>query len=415
MDKLNTLFKGLSLTTKKDAYRECLKKVKTTVIERKQNAEVLTPLKLVEEMMSKIPEDAWNDISGCNFPRIFDPCVGKGAFMVVVYDILWEKLEGIVPEDEREQVILEEMLFFADINPFNIEITKLLLDPRGQYNLNYYTGNSLELDVREQFGFEKFDIIVGNPPYNKSSGTGGSRKLWDKFVGKYIKTINVNGWFSFIHPPNWRKPESRILELVKMYNLVTLNMIDDKKGVEYFSCSTKADFYTIQNTKYKGKTVINDKIELDIKNLKFIPNSNFKTFLKLYGRNNIVCPNTSFSSDNKWMKTDKNLKYKYLVTKNKNESKFKYSDEKKQYIGIKKVIISLGRYPYPVNDYKGEYGLSCYNFGIVINDKNEGENICRAINTQRFMCLLKNNKWGSYNIDWRMFKYFKKDFWKEFI
>lgn len=73
----------------------------------------------------------------------------------------------------------------------------------------------------------------------------------------------------------------------------------------------------------------------------------------------------------------------------------------------------MGRYPYPYNDYNGDYGLSCYNFGIKI--KNKKEEICKAIKSDKFSELLKNNKWGSYNIEWRMFKYFKKDFWKEFI
>lgn len=79
---------------------------------------------------------------------------------------------------------------------------------------------------------------------------------------------------------------------------------------------------------------------------------------------------------------------------------------------LKKVIISCGRYPYPINDYNGLYGLSCYNFGIVINNKDEGDKIIECIETKIFNDLLKNNKWrgGSYNIEWRMFKYFKKDF-----
>ena len=40
----------------------------------------------------------------------------------------------------------------------------------------------------------------------------------------------------------------------------------------------------------------------------FIPNNNFKLFDKIYGNNEIVCPNTSYSSDMKWMKDDKKLK-----------------------------------------------------------------------------------------------------------
>ena len=115
------------------------------------------------------------------------------------------------------------------------------------------------------------------------------------------------------------------------------------------------------------------------------------------------------------MKEDDKLKYKYILTKNSKETRYMYSELQKNYHGVKKVIVSSGRYPYPINDYKGELGMSCYNFGIVIESKEEGESILKCFDSEKFKNLLKNNKWGSYNIEWRMFKYFKKDFWKEFI
>jgi hypothetical protein len=38
-----------------------------------------------------------------------------------------------------------------------------------------------------------------------------------------------------------------------------------------------------------------------------------------------------------------------------------------------------------------------------------------CIESEKFKQILCDNKWGSYNIDWRLFKYFKKDFWKELV
>jgi hypothetical protein len=381
-------------------------------LEKKSNAEVSTPYKLRQEMLDKIPVEFWTSIN-----KVFEPCAGKGGFIVDIIDRFMNGLEEIIPDEKkRYKTIVEECLYFSDINPTNIFICKLLIDPYNEYNLNYNEGNTLELDIKEKWDIDGFDAVIGNPPYNNSSGTGGSRKLWDKFVNYSIdRCLIKNGYLLYIHPPNWRKPENIILNKFKKYNLISLNILNEKEGIKYFKCSTKADYYLLQKSNYNGKTNINNIYYLDIKDLMFIPNKNFKLFKKINGTNNIVCPNTSYSSDMKWMKDDKHLKYKYILSKNSKDIKYKYSNESKNFNGIKKVIISCGRYPYPINDYNGDFGLSCYNFGIIIDNKEEGDSIIKCIETKKFKELLKDNKWGSYNIEWRMFKYFKKDFWKEFI
>ena len=54
-------------------------------------------------------------------------------------------------------------------------------------------------------------------------------------------------------------------------------------------------------------------------------------------------------------------------------------------------------------------------FGLEISSKEEGDNIIKAINSDKFREILKNTKWSTFQTDWRMFQEFKKDFWKEFI
>ena len=98
------------------------------------------------------------------------------------------------------------------------------------------------------------------------------------------------------------------------------------------------------------------------------------------------------------------LDYLYSKENNKNTNHF-----------IPKVILSFGRHQYPYNDYKGEYGMSCIIFGIPIDNKEEGDKIVSAINTDKFKEIIKYTKWNTFQTDWRMFKYFKKDFWKYFI
>ena len=47
-------------------------------------------------------------------------------------------------------------------------------------------GNTLELDINKKWNVDKFDAVIGNPPYNNSQNNegkkGGGDLLWNKFV-----------------------------------------------------------------------------------------------------------------------------------------------------------------------------------------------------------------------------------------
>jgi len=63
---------------------------------KKQCAEIPTPVKLVDEMIAKIPESFWS------IPRpVLEPCCGKGNFVLAIYDKFDKGLENDYP-DERE-------------------------------------------------------------------------------------------------------------------------------------------------------------------------------------------------------------------------------------------------------------------------------------------------------------------------
>ena len=53
---------------------------------------------------------------------------------------------------------------------------------------------------------------------------------------------------------------------------------------------------------------------------------------------------------------------------------------------------------------------------IGINDDIENlEDIKKALETDKFKNILKSCLWSNFQIDWRLFTYFRKDFYKEFI
>jgi hypothetical protein len=82
------------------------------------------------------------------------------------------------------------------------------------------------------------------------------------------------------------------------------------------------------------------------------------------------------------------------------------------FFGIPKVILNFNEKLYPYNDYKGEYGLSQISFGIRIGSKEEGDRIIKGLNSPVFKEIVAATKWASFQTDWRMFRYFRKDFFE---
>ena len=76
-----------------------------TTNEKKINAEVSTPCHLVDIMLNVLPSDFWNE------PRtIFEPCCGKGNFVLGIFDKLYYGLELLYPnKNERCYFIMENV------------------------------------------------------------------------------------------------------------------------------------------------------------------------------------------------------------------------------------------------------------------------------------------------------------------
>ena len=250
-------------------------------------------------------------------------------------------------------------------------------------------------------------------------GGYGGRSLWDIFV---INSLDIylkkDGLLLFIHPPAWRKPEHYLWEILKNKQIIYLKSFTEKEGINYFNCSIMVDFYILENKKNYKTTIFDgqDKKQyiINLQEWNFIPNGYIDKIKNLLGINEVIYSRTLYGTDKKnisKIKIDKfNIPIIHSMTK-KNGLGFVYSNENKGQIGISKVILSFGRYQYPYNDYNGDYGMSQICYGLKINSKKEGELIINAINSDIFKEILKYTKWSTFQTDWRMFKYFKPDFY----
>jgi len=132
----------------------------------------------------------------------------------------------------------------------------------------------------------------------------------------------------------------------------------------------------------------------------------------------VIYSRSNYGTDKSNMSNTKKGKYIHPVVHSITKEGITYwysNDNTKGHFGVPKVILNFGRHQYShkeQNDYKGEYGMSQISFGIPIKSKKEGDEILKAIDSDAFKKIIASTKWGAFQTDYRMFKYFKKDFYK---
>ena len=227
--------------------------------EKRKYGEVFTPMTFINDKMLHDLDLWWISYKGCSIWREkslkwFDPSAGMGNYPVAIYYKLMDGLkEEIVEEEERRKWILEEMLYMGELNKKNCYIMTQLFNMNAEYKLNLYRGDTL--DVQKVFsyfeGVDKFDIVIGNPPYNEEFKAKTSSPLYHKFINEYV---NKTEMLSYIIPSRWFGGGKGLgkfrEEMLERKDIVYINHIDDasdifgnsvdiKGGVNYFLIHSK--------------------------------------------------------------------------------------------------------------------------------------------------------------------------------
>ena len=226
--------------------------------EKKKYGEVFTPFKLINEMLDKLPKKVWKNK---NY-KWFDPANGMGNFPIAIYLRLMKGLKEKIPNDkERKKHILENMLYMSELNKKNVYVCKQIFDINDEYKLNLYNGDSLELDTRKEWGIDKFDVLVGNPPYNKGgikSHTGKylgekNETIWPKFVEYSINHLNDNGFLVFINPLSWLKKSHNLHDKLLDKYVVWMKLWDNSQSKTEINADIPLSLYIIHNIKNDSK------------------------------------------------------------------------------------------------------------------------------------------------------------------
>mgnify|MGYP006089745853 CR=1 FL=1 len=292
--------------------------------------EVITPFYIIYDMVKMLPKTIWKNPQ----IKILDPAAGDGRFSLYCYELLMKNLSHIKNKTARSKHIIQNCLYMCDINKNNTnKIVKLWEKINPHIKPNVFNADFLKWEFTITF-----DIILGNPPYNKSGGVGrvkgGSKQpIWHKFIEKSVTLLNKKGYINFIHPVGWRKyydinDNDNIGHVLYNYNqsgsIISLKMNNIKYGESW----PIVDYYLYQkdvNKSSKIVSVFNDTTynsNLDLHNLNFIPsiynNDILNIINKLFKKNNNDKLNIKYHG---WMQPNKSMLNK---TKKKNDIEYAF-------------------------------------------------------------------------------------------
>lgn len=239
--------------------------------EKQENGEVFTPMPIIDEMLDQLDKHYVAENGRSIFTekelKWFDPASGMGNFPVAVYLRLMKGLQqGFVDEQERKRHIIENMLYMSELNKKNVFISHQIFNADGKYKINLNEGDTLELNVKQKWGINNFDVVLGNPPYNKGgirSHTGKqlgekNETIWTKFIEKSLEWLKQNGFLAFINPLSWLKKSHSLHNRLLEKHIVWLKLWDNSQSKTTINADIPISLFVLQKT----ENVSNKKTEI---------------------------------------------------------------------------------------------------------------------------------------------------------
>ena len=198
---------------------------------------------LVAEMLDQLPEAVWSS----NSTTFFDPAIGGGQFVRAIE----QRLRSCGHSDAN----IRSRVFGFEESDLHIRFAVNKYNLVGQYVRKPYE-KFFELD-----NTMKFDVVVGNPPYQKDTTHGKkvNDNLWAPLTFKAWSLVKDHGFLAFVTPDNWRtqtndfrtERKSILKEIIKPYNTVAVNLNEAER---HFTVGSTISYFVVQNTKDSNNT-----------------------------------------------------------------------------------------------------------------------------------------------------------------
>ena len=245
----------------------------------------------------------------------------------------------------------------------------------------------------------KFDVIVGNPPYqgNNDKGTKQpkSHNLWSKFAEKGVELLNPNGFIAFVTPDSWMSPNSQLLKLFKDNSLI---WVDTEVG-KYFTVGSSFTAWCVQKNK-NTQTAVIDGLEVDITKLQYLPRNFAKTFPihdkvinSTHPKLDILC-DTSCHSDYKHnnFADIQDATYKYVTFHTNAQTKF-CKKQSKDFLKSKIIWTTSGYFkPFFSAGNLGTSEVCQY----ILADSAEAQDILSYLDSKLYKFIINTGKWSGF-------------------
>jgi site-specific DNA-methyltransferase (adenine-specific) len=264
-------------------------------------------------------------------------------------------------------------------------------------------GDFLSLEFTDDRGLNmKFDVIVGNPPYQNSNekNQGSSGKLWMKFVKKSIDLLDKGGYLAVVHPIGWRRSKNRYWnEIYQTYQILTCKLEPDIN----WNVGVDVDYYLLKNAPYITPTeVIYKSGDIDLVDFRKIDGL-LTNKLDNHILNKIVSNDRGLNFQivhshdvrRDHMSKDRSAKHIYPIKHTGSQDVY-WSSQKHVWQNEKKVLISRSGYLLPFFD-EGMLGTTSESMAVKVSTREEADYIINLLNSSLYKFLLQIQKTSGFN------------------
>ena len=325
---------------------------------------VFTPRELVDEILSKIPKSVYLNKEAMYLVPAFD----NGEFIFGLYDKLTKEY-GYTDNDVKSRIV-------------GIESSQKYIGPLKRRGFMVYKLNFLEYKFTM-----KFDVIVGNPPYQEHAHS--SIKLWKKFIIKSESMLKDSGILSFVIPTSWSKP------------LRSTSKGNDRLCGEVFRKHTLLNYNLDVNSYFKT-------VGIDISYVMFIKDNNGTNFSHIH--KNEICSNILAKiksnsklsinllhyADTPWHRGIQRVEdesNEFNIPLIENVDKFKYTNVDDVILRKRKKIHIPRVFGFNFIGDEGNYGLGYQAECILLEEYESVEYALNYFNSKLISTILKEVKW----------------------